>query len=51
MAERGDMNKALADDVYVVKATKAGATAFWAAATIRENAVAAVEKRQALAGP
>jgi hypothetical protein len=39
------MNKALADRVYVVRANKDGTTEFWAASTIRESAVAAVEKQ------
>jgi hypothetical protein len=38
------MRRHLVGGIYVVEAKKDGVTDYWAAATIRENAVAAVEK-------
>ena len=38
------MRIALAPDIYVVVAKKDNAIEYWAAATVREKAVAAVEK-------
>jgi hypothetical protein len=38
------MHPRLVGGIYVVEATKDGVTEYWAAATLHENAVAAVEK-------
>ena len=38
------MGNVLVGGIYVVRATKGDRTEYWAAATIREKAVAAVEK-------
>lgn len=38
------MRRHLVGGIYVVEAKKDGVTEYWAAATLRENAVAAVEK-------
>ena len=38
------MSRHLVGGIYVVEAKKDGITEHWAAATLRENAVAAVEK-------
>ena len=38
------MSRHLVGGIYVVEAKKDGVTEHWAAATLRENAVAAVEK-------
>ena len=38
------MGNVLVGGIYVVQATKGDRTEYWAAATIREKAVAAVEK-------
>jgi len=38
------MGNVLVGGIYVVQATKSDQTEYWAAATIREKAVAAVEK-------
>jgi hypothetical protein len=38
------MRSSVVGSVYVIQATKDGKTEFWAAATVRENAVAAVER-------
>jgi hypothetical protein len=38
------MRRHLVGGIYIVEAKKDGVTDHWAAATIRENAVAAVEK-------
>ena len=38
------MRRHLVGGIYVVEAKKEGVTEHWAAATIRENAIAAVEK-------
>jgi hypothetical protein len=37
-------SKVLVGGIYVVQAAKDGVTEYWAAATLQENAVAAVEK-------
>ena len=38
------MRRPTVDDIYVVKAKKNGVAEYWAAATVQENAVAAVER-------
>ncbi len=38
------MRRRLVGGIYVVEAKKDGAAEYWAAATLQENAVAAVEK-------
>ena len=38
------MRRRLVGGVYIVQATKNGVTEYWAAATVHENAVVAVEK-------
>lgn len=42
------MRNTLLGGIYVVQATKGDRTHYWAAATIRENAVVAVEKELGL---
>jgi hypothetical protein len=39
------MRKRLFGGIYIVAAMKAGEVQYWAAATLQENAVAAVEKQ------
>ena len=42
--QKDNMGNVLVGGIYVVQATKGDQTEYWAAATIREKAVAAVEK-------